>query len=211
MRRRPVSRPSPTAASVSEEQRVNRQVRRCIRQPVADTRKLVHNLLGFTLSTTRILAVPTIQFTQDQARALTGVSVETIRHWRKTVPYLSAKTGKVARFSFADVVGLAVTLELVSSLGVHTGTLSTGVDALFRLLAQIAPAALDGANVLITKADATLYKDDGRGIMLSLAAPAVVVPLMPFVSQIQCRMMPVAMGPFQVPLPFPPEIVQRKA
>jgi hypothetical protein len=155
--------------------------------------------------------MPTIQFTQDQARTLTGVSIETVRHWRKTVAYLSAKTGKMARFSFTDMVGLAVTLELVDSLGVHIGTLRTGVDALFRLLAQIGPASLEGVTVLITKTDAMLYSGDGQGITMSMPAPAVVVPLTPFVRQIQRRMMPAPMGPAQVTLPFLPDMVQREA
>jgi hypothetical protein len=56
-----------------------------------------------------MLTVSTIQFTQEQARTLTDVSVETIRHWRKVVPSLANKPGKSARFTFSDVVGLAVT------------------------------------------------------------------------------------------------------
>lgn len=60
--------------------------------------------------------ITTIQFTQDQMRTVTGVSIETVRHWRKIVPYLATKAGKAARFSFADLLGLAVTNELVGSL-----------------------------------------------------------------------------------------------
>src|ERR1035437_393926 len=119
--------------------------------------------------------IASIQFTQDQVRTLTGVSVETVRHWRKVVAYLSTKTGKAARYSFTDVVGLAVTFEIVNSLGVHIGTVSAGVDALFRLLGQIGPASIDSAIILVTPTDAILCEDDGPG--LSLFAPAVVVPL----------------------------------
>ena len=52
-------------------------------------------------------SITAIHFTQDQMRTLTGVSVETVRHWRKTIPYLATKTGKAARFSFAELLGLA--------------------------------------------------------------------------------------------------------
>src|SRR3569833_451825 len=90
-----------------------------------------------------------IQYTQDQMRALTGVSVETVRHWRKAVPYMATKTGKAARFSFADLLGLAVTNELVRSQGVHIGTVSSGVDALFRLLADASAQVLDGGVVFV--------------------------------------------------------------
>jgi len=153
--------------------------------------------------------VSSIHFTQDQVRTLTGVSVETVRHWRKAVAYLSTKTGKVARFSFTDVVGLAVTFEIVNSLGVHIGTLRAGIDALFRLLDQIGPTSLDSATVLVTQADAILCKDDGPG--LSLSAPAVIVPLAPVVTKIQHRMMPTAMGPSPAVQVLSSQKLQRKA
>jgi hypothetical protein len=154
---------------------------------------------GFTLCATGMSVISTIQFTQDHVRTLTGVSVEAVRHWRKTVTYLSTKTGKVARFSFTDVVGLAVTSEIVNSLGVHIGTVSSGIDALFRLLNQISPASLDSATVLVTGTDAVLYREDGRS--LSIATPALIVPLAPFVAKIRHQMMPTAMGPYSATQP----------
>jgi hypothetical protein len=52
-----------------------------------------------------------IHFTQEQARVLTGVSLGDLRQWRKAVPYLMAKPGKAARFTFADLVGLAIAVR----------------------------------------------------------------------------------------------------
>jgi len=169
---------------------------------------MIHNQYQFTLWATSMPAISSIQFTQDQVRTLTGVTVETVRHWRKAVAYLSTKTGKVARFSFTDVVGLAVTSEIVNSLGVHIGIVSSGIDALFRLLGQISPASLHSATVLVTRTEAILYKDGGRG--RSIPAPAVIVPLAPFVAKIQQQMMPTAMGPFSATQPSSPKI-RRKA
>jgi len=155
--------------------------------------------------------VSAIQFTQDQARTLTGVSVETIRHWRKTIPYLSSKTGKTARFTFADLMGLAVTNALVSSLGAHIAALSGGVDALFRLLAMSGPIPVDGAIVLITATEAFLYESGDERAGRLLVAPALVVPLAPLVADIQRHMLPsVPMSP-QAALPFPPEVVRSRA
>ncbi len=158
-----------------------------------------------------MLAVSAIQFTQDQARTLTGVSVETVRHWRKAIPYLAAKTGKTARFTFADLVGLAVTNALVSSLGVQIAALSGGVDALFRLLATVGPTSLDSAIVLVTATDASLYEPvaDGNGRLSS--TPALTVPLAPLVANIQRHMLPVVPISPQVALPFPPEAVRSRA
>jgi hypothetical protein len=152
--------------------------------------------------------VSIIQFTQDQVRTLTGVSSEAVRHWRKAVPYLSSKSGKVARFSFADVIGLAVTLDIVHSLGVHIGTISSGIDSLFRLLSRIGPAAFNSGTVLVTQADAMLYKGERRSF--TLAAPAVIVPLEPFVTKIQRQIMPTAKGPASALRPLAQKL-QRKA
>lgn len=168
---------------------------------------------SFALLTTGMPVISAIQFTQDQARTVTGVSVETVRHWRKTIPYLAGKTGKTARFTFADLVGLAVTNTLVGSLGVQIAALSGGVDALFRLLATIAPSSLESAVVLITATDTSLYEPgaDRIDLTLSPAAPALMVPLAPLVANIQRYMLPIGRISTQVPLPFPPEAVRSRA
>ena len=152
-----------------------------------------------------------IQFTQDQTRTLTGVSVETVRHWRKAIPYLSFKTGKAARFSFTDLLGLAVTNELVNSFGVHIATLSAGIDALFRLLATSGPASLDGATVFVTATEAVLHETDAEGIGRVPAKPALMIPLAPLIAKIQRHMLPVMPVSSQTVLPFPPEAVRSRA
>lgn len=151
--------------------------------------------------------ITAIQFTQDQTRTLTGVSVETVRHWRKAIPYLSSKTGKAARFTFADLLGLAVTHELVNSFGVHIAALSAGVDSLFRLLATSTPASLDGAIVLVTATEAILCEGPSQ----ALARPALIIPLAPFIMHIQRQVLPIAPTSNQAELPFPPEAVRSRA
>ena len=152
-----------------------------------------------------------IQFTQDPACALTGVSAETGRLRRKAIPYLSSKTCKAARFIFADLLGLAITHELVNSFGVHIATMSTGVDAIFRLLTASAPAALDGAIVFITSTEATLYQTGAEGVGQVPAKPALMIPLAPLITKIQRHMLPVISVSSQTVLPFPPEAVRRRA
>lgn len=144
-------------------------------------------------------------------RSLTGVSVETVRHWRKTVPYLASKTGKAARFSFADLLGLAVTNELVSSLGVHIATISTGVDALFRLLANSSALALNGAVVFVTPTSATLHDTGPEGVGPAPTQPTLAIPLDPLIARLQQHMLPVMPVPRQAALPFPPEAIRSRA
>ncbi|PTR04710.1 hypothetical protein C8R30_10270 [Nitrosomonas nitrosa] len=155
--------------------------------------------------------VTAIQFTQDQTRILTGVSVETVRHWRKAIPYLSTKMGKSARFTFADLVGLAVTNELVSSFGVHIAALSVGVDALFRLLAASSTISLEGAIVFVTTTNATLSIAGTEDINQVLAKPALMIPLAPLIAKIKQHMFPSVSALSQAELPFPPEIVRSRA
>lgn len=153
----------------------------------------------------------TIQFTQDQMRTLTGVRIETIRHWRKTVPYLASKAGKAARFSFPDLLGLAVTNELVSSLGVHIAKVSVGVDSLFRLLASGNAMTLSGAAVLVTPTTAILCDIRADGGWLAPIQPTLVIPLDPLISRLQQHMLPVMPPPPQASLPFPPEAIRSRA
>lgn len=152
-----------------------------------------------------------IQFTQDQMRTLTGVPVETMRHWRKAIPYLAPKTGKAARFSFADLLGLAVTNELVNSFGVHITTVSAGVDALFRLLAASGAASLEDTIVLITASDTVLREVGPDNIGQITARPSFVIPLAPLIIKLQQQMLPVLPISNQAVLPFPPEVVRSRA
>ena len=125
-------------------------------------------------------------------------------------PYLAAKSGKTARFSFADLLGLAVTHELVNSLGVHIGTVSIGVDALFRLLEESAAPVLEGGIAIITPAAASVRDLGSWGIDPS-APPSLAIPLNPLISRLQQHVLPVAPSPSQASLPFPPEAVGSKA
>ena len=156
-------------------------------------------------------AITAIQYTQDQMRTLTGVSVETVRHWRKTVPYLASKTGKAARFTFADLLGLAVTNELVSSLGVHIATVSAGVDALFRLLADSSTMTLNGAVVFVTPTSATMRDLGPEGLGPVPTQPTVTIPLDPLITRLQQHMLPIMPASRQASLPFPPEAIRSRA
>lgn len=143
-------------------------------------------------------------------RSLTGVSAETVRHWRKTIPYLATKTGKAARFSFAELLGLAVTHELVNSLGVHIGTVSSGVDALFRLLEDSAAPVLEDGIAIITPTEASV-RDSGSWSIDPSASPTLAIPLNPLIYRLQQYVLPVAPSPSQASLPFPPEAVRGRA
>jgi hypothetical protein len=151
-----------------------------------------------------------MDFTQDQARKRVGVSVETLRHWRKTIPYLSLRTGKAARFTFTEVVGLAVTNELVNTFGIHIVTLSAVVNKIFPLFADAVPAVLDNGMVILSANEATLFDTRSQATGF-LAQSAVVIPLAPLVAGIRRQIFPLAAAPQPSALRFPPESVRRQA
>lgn len=153
----------------------------------------------------------TVQFTQDQARTLTGVTAETVRHWRKAIPYLSSKTGKAARFSFTDLVGLAVTNELVKSFGVHITTVSAGVDSLFVSLAGSGPALMGNVVAFVTPTEAILREAGPDGIGRVPSESAIAIPLTPYVERIQRHVLPAASVSRQAVLPFALQAVRSKS
>lgn len=155
-----------------------------------------------------MIGTTAIQFTQDQARTLTGVTAETMRHWRKTIPYLSSKTGKAARFSFADLVGLAVTNELVRSFGIHIATVSAGVDSLFTLLASSGPASMDNTVAYITPTEVVLREAGADSIGRAPNKSAIAIPLAPYVEKIQQHVLPAAPVSRQTVIPFSLEAVR---
>ena len=149
------------------------------------------------------MSLTTIQFTQEQARELTRVTPGDMRAWRKAVPHLALKPGKAARFTFADLVGLAITGDLTSDFGVRISDVGAGIDGLFSALADARPAHLEGVVALIgTKSGRLLPVGDltHRHVL----EPLFLVPCDPVIALIAKRMMPLLPGSTQSALPFPP-------
>ncbi|WP_313573723.1 hypothetical protein [Brevundimonas sp.] len=153
------------------------------------------------------VSAQTIQFTQEQARDIAQVSPGDVRAWRKAVPYLAQKPGKAARFTFADLVGLAITSELTGGYGVRISEIGAGVDGLFRLLGDARPAHLEGLVALIERTSAKIFPA-GEISERHLTEPAFIVPCDPLLARIGGRMMPLAPGSAQTALPFLPQILR---
>lgn len=152
------------------------------------------------------MGVRTIHFTQEQARDVVGVSAEKLRHWRKLIPYLQSKTGKAARFTFADMLGLAVTLQVVDGLGVGIANLRTGVNKLFELLSQTEASRLSNM-VAIVSADSCWLCDAGDVAWLEVGGAVVAVPCWPLVERLSGQVLPIPPDP-QSALPFPPQVLR---
>ena len=154
------------------------------------------------------MSVRVIQFTQEQVRTVTGIPPETLRHWRKIVPYLARRSGKAARFTFSDLVGLAVTREIIDTFGVSITTVQAGVETLFRVLAESQPSLLHRGVVIMTATTARLYRPN-QAIKLELSVPALVVPCRPHVERMQKCLLPGRRTDEQPGLPFLLRAVRR--
>jgi hypothetical protein len=149
-----------------------------------------------------------IEFTQEQARAITGVSPETLRHWRKIVPYLAMKTGKAARFTFSDLIGLAMTQQLVEAFGVGVGSLRLGIDTLFRVLAEARPLALANTVVVIDAQGASVRRSDEVS-KAEFSGPVLLIPCDPVIERLRRYILSGLTADLQMSLSFPPQAVPR--
>jgi hypothetical protein len=152
------------------------------------------------------LGVRTLHFTQEQARDVVGVSAEKLRHWRKVVPYLQRKAGKAARFTFADMLGLAVTLQVVDCLGVGIGNLRTGVDKLFELLSRMEASRLSDM-VAVVSTEGCRLCPASEAPWSTTGEAVVAVPCWPLVARLSGQVLPIPPDP-QSALPFRPQVLQ---
>lgn len=151
------------------------------------------------------MAVFTIQFTQEQARRLVGISSETLRHWRTVTPYLRFKKGKAARFGFTDLVGLCAMRVLVGGFGVQVARMAPEFDALFRELGSVPIAELERLVVVLQSRKAVLIPAARK---VSVDHGAIVVACGPIVEALRESILPVGSSPAQRPLPLPPRAVR---
>lgn len=153
------------------------------------------------------MSLQTIQFTQEQARDLAGISPGEVRAWRKAVSYLAAKPGKAARFTFADILGLAITRRIIGDFHVRISDIGNSVDALFRALSEARPSDLEGSVALIDAQTARLVSSADLGIK-PLKDPTFVVPCAQLIRDLSQRVMPLAPPSYQSALPFAPQMVK---
>lgn len=123
------------------------------------------------------------------------------------MPYLAEKPGKAARFTFADLIGLAITAELTGGFHVRISDIGLGVDALFRTLAEVRSSHFEGLIALIDTTSARLLQTVDLSAR-QVTGPTFVIPCDPVLARIGERMLPVAPGSRQTALPFPPQILK---
>lgn len=145
-----------------------------------------------------------MDYTQEQARTAAKISIETLRHWRKVIPYLGSRSGKAARFSFSDIVGLGVIRQVVD-LGVRISDVSGGIETMFHSLRRTSWMALEDLVVIIDANGGQIVRSPR--VSFPGQQPAIVVPCAPIVRAIRSAMVP-SVEP-QRRLPLRPSVVGR--
>ena len=145
-------------------------------------------------------------YTQEQARTVTGIGQETLRHWRKLIPYLAAKSGKTARFSFGDFLGLSVTREVTGSLGVSISHVRDGIESLFRILSE-ETVVHPGSIAVLRNSTSFIVRESQLGS--TGGELAVLVPLDPVIESLQTTLLHGLKLPPQSVLPFFAEAISR--
>lgn|GEM_PF-420378 len=181
----------------------------CSQQPEKlgrKSQKLVYTLPYFSLWTTIMGEIQIIHFTQDQVRTLTGVSSETLRHWRKHIGYLAEKSGKAARFSFSDLICIASTIQIIEFFGVSISNIAPVIDSLFRKLGESRFAITQHHILFITKSEAIVCEVDEVANM-DFSHPMIMIPLGELITNLRQSLLPGFPIEQQMQVPFMPQSI----
>lgn len=159
-----------------------------------------------------------MNFTQAQARQVIGLSVETFRHWRKTIPHLGARQGRQAKLSFGDLVALSTLRSLIDDLGLSIGQFIQTGDNFFDACNRVAWVETTGAYALIVPIDQAESSRQRRhpvpvsvsiefhNILDAITRASIVIPLDPIAHALRVSLLGTAVGAAEkqpwLPLPL---------
>jgi hypothetical protein len=159
-----------------------------------------------------------MNFSQLQAREAIGLSSETIRHWRMSIPYLNERQGRKARFSFGDLVALGVLRCLIDDLGLSIGQFASSGIELFNGCNYLTWIDMTGAYVLVRPTEQVFPSRPRREpvpvtvslihehLNAAISRPCIVTPLDPIAHGLRQFLFGATAEtqPGQAWLPFPP-------
>jgi hypothetical protein len=163
-----------------------------------------------------------MRYTQAQIRDVLGVTVETIRHWRKVMQPLQERTGRSATFTFGDLLALGVIHRLTAGLDMAVSNLQPAALTLFTICNEVDWTRPDARFLVLTRRLGSvgegfeapmidLVDAASLGQAVDAQAVAAVIPLGQIVEQLRAHL--VADPDHEVsqhPLPFPPLALKRR-
>ena len=124
-----------------------------------------------------------MKFTQSQVLRLSGVSRETLRHWKRTLEVLRDRKGRSEQYSGGDALALSVLQRLTGALQVQISSLNPVGGALFSACQGVqwsklsaAWLAIDFDRALVTIERTALTQGAGR-IVIALRVDDLIADL----------------------------------
>lgn len=147
-----------------------------------------------------------MRFTPSQAIGLIGISAETLRYWKKSMPSLAGKRGHAPCYTRAEVVGLIVIRRLVRDFRMDVSALSAQSETLFGLCS--AQWAQRSHRLLRVSSDGQITAHEALG-GVDFAEAAIVFPLDAAIQELDSRLNEQE-GEAQMQLGLPPVSVKTR-
>ena len=131
-----------------------------------------------------------MRYTQSQVRELLDLPIQTYRYWARTVPHLRCRAGKGSPFTTGDILGLALTKRACDSLGIAIGSVSTGLDAMFRTLDSGPwPMGLD-CHLVLSATSAVFVAPLSPEACAGMGEVTLVIPCTSIMDGLRSRLLP---------------------
>lgn len=148
-----------------------------------------------------------MRFTPSQALDLIGISAETLRYWKKSMPSLAGKRGHAPCYTRAEVVGLIVIRRLVRDFRMDVSALSAQSETLFGLCSP--QWGQRSHRLLRVTADGRITAHEALA-GVDFAEAAIVFPLNAAIQELDSHLNEQE-GEAQMELGLPPVSVKTKA
>lgn len=144
-----------------------------------------------------------MRYTPSQVRHVVGITQETLRHWRRTLPSVRGLKGHAPVFRPGQLLGLAVVKVLVEDLGLTVGALGAAERDIFDICNSPQWGRLARGHLLIRPIEGQVTFM-GAVSNIDLDRPAILLPLEPIVTAVRLALLEAAPEEFQQYLAFPP-------
>lgn len=146
-----------------------------------------------------------LKLTPQQVANIAELSDQTLRHWRHVLPPLAGLNGYTPCFAPSDALALLIVRHFVKVMGISVSALATVSTGLFSLCRNTSWPQLSDRHLLVNieRGDVSLLTPE-----LNIDSPAIIVPMRPFLEQLQSAWANSFPAEEQLSLQFPAMIVQ---
>lgn len=131
-----------------------------------------------------------MRYTQSQVRELLGIPLQTYRYWAALIPHLSSRAGKGSLFTTGDILGLALTKEACTSLGLAVGQVTGGLEDIFGILNSAPWPTGAGCVLMLSMGKARFVTVAELAQEPWLEAATLLVPCAPIMEELRARLLP---------------------